>query len=253
MPCLKEVWSTALSARTGPVSSLLIADEPFGLLCGTLKGSVTLFDLRFRAPVYQYDVPGRSPCVYAMARVTGSNTESFGGATKASGGGTIPGPSVALATSVNDVTRLSLSGSAETLTMKPAVQGTVRAMLSINGGSQLVTGGVDRTLRVWDLANPEQSRTLVPLGSQADASPVYNYNKGALTVAESCDVGSTSLRPTDHAGGQHVPLSAPTRQPHAEDAITHLCTVQEPGGGQQCLVSASRDGVIRLWRNLPGR
>jgi WD40 repeat protein len=108
----------------------------------------------------------------------------------------------------------------------------IRAMVHPNNSSYIICAGTDRRINFWDLANPGQSYTISePLKTK------YSYKKlplGPLSIFE-----ETSLEKEQPSFDQSlIPTS------HHRDAIIDLKCIEVP---HQMLISAGRDGVIKVW------
>jgi len=228
----REVWLSHVPRNRGPISTMLTvsSDAPFGIACGTLRGYIGLFDMRFRAQMASTSLP-QSPAIYDMASVS-SGPESSA-------------PSIAVATSHFDVVRLNAGTFQETMAFKPAAMNSVRCLCATGKGDTLFSGGTDGMLRTWNLARPEGSKTLAPPPAR---SLGYNFSRGAMTIAEVQGGGATSAT---LAASQTAAINTIVGQAsNHKDSIVKLACVTGPGG-QHFLVSGGRDGALTVWRNAP--
>jgi WD40 repeat protein len=222
----REAWSTHVPRSRGPISCMTTVndDAPFGIACGTLRGYLAIFDLRFRTQMASTSLP-QSPAVFDMVGVqSGSEAKDT--------------PSIAVATSHHDVVRLNASTFQETMSFRPSPANSVRCLCTSNEGASLFSGGVDGVIRHWNLAMPESSKSvLMPPHRSRD----YNFSRGAYTIAE------VPGPPLVTASNVNPALGLTTGTNH-HDSITRIRCVTG-SGGQHFLVSASRDGAVTVWRN----
>lgn len=234
-----EVWQSAIPRSRGPISSVITVspDAPFGIACGTLRGYIALFDMRFRSQMASTTVGHNCP-IYDMAPVTG--------------GGDSTVPSIAVAAAGSDVLRLSAQTFQETLALRTATGNSVSCLVASHDGQHLFSGGADGLLRHWNLAQPESSRTLFP---SPPARPTeYNFNRGAMVVAETMATatnihGTSAATAAALAGPSSASGAAAALQTNHQDRILKLACVTG-AGGKQSLVSGSRDGALAIWRNI---
>jgi WD40 repeat protein/serine/threonine protein kinase len=225
----REVWTSHVPRNRGPISCMttIAADAPFGIACGTLRGYVALFDMRFRTQMASTSLPQNAAIYDLVSVASGTDTNA---------------PSLAVATSHLDVIRLNASTFQETMAFKPAVPNSVRCLCTSGAGASLFTGGSDGLIRHWNLGIPENSRTLTPPPAR---SPEYNFSRGALVIAETPQ-GSAVNSPVTPMG-----VEIPPNTRNHRDNVTKLTCVTVTGG-QHFLVSGSRDGALTVWRNAVG-
>ena len=214
----EPVWTTNLPRAKGPISSMTLpseSDDPHALMCATLRGCLAAYDLRFRVPLGFTTVAGGPCCIYSMVAcpsVSGSAA-----------------PSVVVSTTCSDMIKYDCGTFKDTMCLKPNTPNSARALLHLPRSQQIVSGGSDGIIRLWDLNSPEDSHTMA---CPPNKGLPYVYSRGGATIAE-------------------VMASDTQRQvaPHHRDHITAICVAT--ARQQQYLVSAARDGSLKLWHNLP--
>eukprot|EP01039_Chlorochromonas_danica_P000671 gene672-726_t len=137
---------------------------------------------------------------------------------------------------------------------KDSASPSVRAMLgriSINSPSYLITAGSDRHIRYWDFRAPEQCYTVAGLEATQSkslfATPKIGNNDASPGRLFVCYVSSLpsaqTLMQTHQPVRELRGLVAPSV--NCRDGVTDLKDLEVP---MRMLISASRDGEIKLWR-----
>jgi phosphoinositide-3-kinase regulatory subunit 4 len=265
-----EVWSSPPDTRQGPLTGLVLGDESgrgcaVWMVTATLRGHATLWDLRFRIPVYTWQHPQDSPALYALGlcgpaptvlmaannnEVPRWNLESLRcqaiyKASPASPSGSDP----------RDARRSSPAPSSSTTNpfCPPLTSAThthsIRAICGFRDCNWFITGGTDRKIRFWDTSNPCHSYTVSGL-EPGEPQPKFQETRvqGTTEIREQpLQVGEEDLR---KARGQH-PTSTLNRNVTAhKDCITSLTLVcPMPQTNIPLLASSSRDGVVKIWQN----
>ena len=123
--------------------------------------------------------------------------------------------------------------------------GTVLAVCAVTVADRqlLASGGLDRTVRIWDPQTCEQRAVLE--GHQGWVAAVC-----AITVADRQLLASGSLDRTvriwnPQTGKQHAILKG------HQDRVETVCAV--PVAGRELLASGGRDGTIRIWDPQTGK
>jgi WD40 repeat protein len=118
------------------------------------------------------------------------------------------------------------------------------AALQQQGYNFLFTAGTDKKIRYWDLANPRNSYVLCGL-EKDEPRPVYSSRNvdGVEVIEELPGAAVDAVRAYDDPAYREPNLDPP---PMAHrDTILSLNIIESPS---RMLVSASRDGAIKVWK-----
>jgi len=247
------VWELKQDLAHGLPTGFCIDPRQHWLCVGSVRGVHTCWDLRFRLPVTSFAHPSSasvrklSPhpmepsCVISVA--TGNNEVSVWD----------------MATGTRQLTLWASTAPALSLTQKTSDSVNGLHMAINSGQLQVFTGGSDGKVRLWDIANVQNSRVVCGPGlssshSMFSVSYETRLVDGTRVIQEQLaktkrDSGEAVSQPTsaqpsgsDHkfrSGEQHaVPV-------HHHDIITDIAMVHLH---QTFLVSASRDGVVKVWK-----
>ena len=134
------------------------------------------------------------------------------------------------------------------LTTAPAPQHSVTAFsfLSPDSPERLITGGTDCKLRYWTLSPPLESTTL----GQTEGAVVSVTSKlveGTQVYTEQGAARGGRGGRSEGEGGGAGPGSRLVADIQHTDGVTDLCLVNTQRH-QTLLVTASNDGVIKLWK-----
>lgn len=97
------------------------------------------------------------------------------------------------------------------LTLLEGHTDTVRSLAVLSGGSHLVSGSADGTLRVWDLAAGACSKVMTAGPAAGGVSALVVLDDGARVAA--CTDGDKTVRVWDVSSGACLSTSAPLQQP----------------------------------------
>jgi len=121
----------------------------------------------------------------------------------------------------------------------------IRALYSLPGSNVIFSGGVDNSIRYWDLARPANS-CHVP----RDEWKRENVFRFKSTVQNNLTIFDEELSTRSLSSSERITpktnttaLGIPTATHKA--CITALCCLESPN---KLLVSGSRDGVVKVWR-----
>eukprot|EP00668_Euglena_longa_P001348 GGOE01001600.1.p1 GENE.GGOE01001600.1~~GGOE01001600.1.p1 ORF type:complete len:1493 (+),score=277.55 GGOE01001600.1:57-4535(+) len=266
-----EVWSSAPQTRHGPLTSLVLGDEQgkgyaVWMVTATLRGYVTLWDLRFRIPVFTLQYPQENAVVYALSlcgsaptvlmaannnEVSRWNLESLRCQTvfKAS-------PSCVGGTESREGRRASpvpSSGFTGQFCAPPTTAASpthsIRAICGFRECNWFITGGTDRKIRFWDSSNPGHSYTVSGL-DPGEPQPKFTESRvqSMTEVREQpMQMGDDDLR---KSRGHHATSTLNRNVTAHKDCITSLALVcPMPQTNIPLLVSSSRDGMVKIWQN----
>eukprot|EP01062_Namystynia_karyoxenos_P078256 TRINITY_DN8034_c0_g2_i1.p1 TRINITY_DN8034_c0_g2~~TRINITY_DN8034_c0_g2_i1.p1 ORF type:complete len:1350 (+),score=467.78 TRINITY_DN8034_c0_g2_i1:135-4184(+) len=263
----REVFSVRAERAHGPMTGLVVGDEHgrgSWVVTTTSRGFVSLWDLRFRMPVRTWDigepanvvaVNGGDPVVLIGAsQIQRWSLEKLSlVATYRPSSCTGP-PAAALPRGgEHHLTRvagqLSECGGAGGAAPQ---RHSIRAICGSREASWFITGGTDRCIRYWDAEKPRAGSYVVS-GLRPGEPPLrYEVSTAAGQVSqivEVADAGSHAAgRPDPAAGGLRAASQA--HQQH-KDAVTALALLRPSRdlSAQPLLVSASRDGCVKMWQN----
>ncbi|OPC81352.1 hypothetical protein B4N89_10700 [Embleya scabrispora] len=140
--------------------------------------------------------------------------------------------------SPTDAARGSLL-SAFTTPFATRIEHDVNSVVFTPDGATLITGGDDRTIRLWDVRSPHRATVLAELPGQPE-------DVESLTV----DAGGRLLVSANYDGTVRL---WDVSDPRAPVLITHFAAHDEavfravPGPDARLLVTAGAGGVVRLW------
>eukprot|EP00667_Euglena_gracilis_P000378 EG_transcript_378 len=266
-----EVWSSSPQTRHGPLTSLVLGDEAgkgyaVWMVTATLRGFVTLWDLRFRIPVFTLQYPQDNAAVYALSLCGNA-------------------PSVLMAANNNEVSRWNLESlrcqtvfkaspsgigdteSRESRRASPAPTASLgsqfcappttaaspthsmRAICGFRECNWFITGGTDRKIRFWDSSNSGHSYTVSGL-EPGEPQPKFIENRVQSTMEireQPMQMGEDDLR---KSRGHHATSTLNRNVTAHKDCITSLTLVcPMPQTNIPLLVSSSRDGMVKIWQN----
>lgn len=276
----KEPWAVSNSPHLGLITSLLIDPQRNWLAVGTDAGNFTCWDLRFRVPLLNWSLPTFDGLcgVHSLAadplqnggfwasfgpglvghwsldtkqcsRVLRVAPREFSSAlptTPSTGPNAHDWDSLLVpkedAASSGDDFRIAdlqrpLTESARSL---EAHLNTIRAMSVSPNGNFIVTGGADKKLRFWNFDNPTKS--FIISGKDPKEDVTYNaWESNSKTIAGLEEV-RTPIRESPHiVATQQLPSSG-----HCDTILdTKLLELHSK---KVMVVSASRDGVIKVWK-----
>ncbi|CAD7085003.1 unnamed protein product [Hermetia illucens] len=122
----------------------------------------------------------------------------------------------------------------------------------VDGTPFLLTGSSDQRIRYWDLAQPKNSRLVVPSNKESLADVSFTYDSrlidGIPVVCETITSLGTSGSMGSSRSADEQPRSGPEMpSPYFIDSITDLimCNTDKQ---QTFIPSAGRDGVIKIWK-----
>jgi serine/threonine protein kinase/WD40 repeat protein len=236
------VGDSAITCMTAVATRDNIASGFPALACGTVAGTVALFDLRMRVQLQRLDtsVEGTSSeerTQQASSISPATNIRSTRGAilsmvvdpsfcSKLNPSSVTP--AVIISTASKTVSRFDLVTGKKTLILECDVPTETRTMMQLPRTMCLFTAGSDRRVRVWDFSQPANSYTLF---CPPQCSPKYalDRNIGAVPVIKEGKM-EKMLHP-QHEENITCMAAAIVRQKH------HL-------------VTGARDGSLTIWHNF---
>ncbi|XP_069504836.1 phosphoinositide 3-kinase regulatory subunit 4 [Ambystoma mexicanum] len=229
-----NAWMLKHDLRLGLITSFAVDIHQCWLCIGTSSGTMACWDMRFQLPISSHCHPARARIrrllmhplyqSWVIAAVQGNNEVSMWDM------------------ETGDRRFTLWASSAPPLSeMQPSPHSVHGIYCSpADGNPILLTAGSDMKIRFWDLVCPE--RSYIVAGSGNHTPPVSYYRKiidGAEVVQEV--QSKPKPGPTD---------DAPRRGPESlsvghHDIITDIATFQTTQG---FIVTASRDGIVKVWK-----
>ncbi|CAJ1410843.1 unnamed protein product [Effrenium voratum] len=239
----KDAWALQLP-WLGVPSSVALARDGFGAVVGTTGGGLLVYDLRFLTPRKYWKVSSRASIMDMRSAEVGSSQGVF----------------AALSSRCNEVALFDISqGSCLTLflTDKPKEALSIPSLVEVPAGAAvdvplsgiqrdgvrslwlpprgaqtfLLAAGTDRKVRHWSL-DPDRPAQAYVVTADSGERPTYTSNHLG-------DVFVVQEGPCEAQDGQASP------SPNHRDAILDMCTISLQ---QDILVTAGRDGLVKLWR-----
>ncbi|XP_054259125.1 phosphoinositide 3-kinase regulatory subunit 4 isoform X2 [Macrosteles quadrilineatus] len=237
-------WKLENDLRKGVISAMCLDSRQCYLALGTSSGYHTVWDLRFQMPITSFPPHPVDRSPQRIRRLVRHPSESSWLLSASQGH--------------NEVTMWNMeSGNRQVIlwaspapplsTSQPSAHSVCGMFASnVDRSPFLLTGGSDQRVRYWDLESYDNSRLAIPAGSDTQGLN-FTYKcrmiDGTNVVQE---VQRGSGAPTKAPTGEESPRAGPDPPPPGHyDGITDLAMCQ----ASQCfLVSAARDGVIKVWK-----
>ncbi|KAH8406647.1 hypothetical protein KR222_001554 [Zaprionus bogoriensis] len=241
-----SAWRLQNELRHGVITTICADPTGSWLATGTSGGKHICWDLRFRLPITEIKHPADS----WIRKVACHPTE--------------PSYLISASQSNNEVSVWNIeTGQRQTvLWASPAPvltnsslndPSTTCGILSgvVDGSPFILTGSSDQRIRYWDIGSPKNSSLKVPSANDNLTNVSFNYSArlidGSQVIEEQIIPKSAGDSQQLRTSMEESPRSGPD-MPKAthHDAITDLLMCKERG--QVYIASASRDGVIKLWK-----
>lgn len=242
-----SAWRLQNELRHGVITTICADPTGSWLATGTSGGKHICWDLRFRLPITEIKHPADSwirkvAChptepSYLISASQSNNEVSVWNIE------TGQRQTVLWASSAPVLTNTSLNDPATTCGILSGV---------VDGSPFILTGSSDQRIRYWDIGSPKNSSLKVPATNDNLTSLTFNYSSrlidGSQVIEEQIipkSSGSDSQQM--RTSTEESPRSGPDMpKPTHHDAITDLLMCKDKG--QIYIASASRDGVIKLWK-----
>lgn len=234
-------WRLENGLRQGVITTFCVDAHQSWLALGTSDGVHTAWDLRFRLPITTITLPSTvrirkviphpTEHSWLMSSVQANNEISMwnletGSRQKVLWGSTTP-----------PLSKLHHGGQ--------QTSHSVCAMLGgcIDRSPFLLSGGTDQRLRFWNLESPSESYLAIPAAGDAPGTTL-TYRSRLIDGTDVIYEEPSNMRPKDKS--EEVPRAGP--EPPAaghRDCISDIALCK----ASQCfMVTASRDGVIKVWK-----
>ncbi|XP_022220830.2 phosphoinositide 3-kinase regulatory subunit 4 [Drosophila obscura] len=241
-----SAWRLQNELRHGVITTICADPTGSWLATGTSGGKHICWDLRFRLPIAEIKHPADS----WIRKVACHPTE--------------PSYLISASQSNNEVSVWNIeTGQRQTvLWASPAPvltntslndPATTCGILSgvVDGAPFILTGSSDQRIRYWDIASPKNSSLKVPAANDNLTDVAFNYSArlidGSQVIEEQVISMGTGESQQLRTSTEENPRSGPDMPTASHrDAITDLLMCKDKG--QIYIASASRDGVIKLWK-----
>ncbi|KAL8165476.1 UNVERIFIED_CONTAM: phosphoinositide-3-kinase, regulatory subunit 4 [Gekko kuhli] len=228
-----NAWVLKHDLRLGLITSFAVDIHQCWLCIGTSSGTMACWDMRFQLPISSHSPPSRARIrrllmhplsqSWVIAAVQGNNEVSMWDMETGDRRFTL------WASSAPPLSELQPSPhSVHGIYCSPA-----------DGNPILLTAGSDMKIRFWDLAYPERSYIVAGGSSGPSVSYYRKIIEGTEVVQEIQN--KQKVGPTDE-----TPRRGPESLPVGHhDIITDIATFQTTQG---FIVTASRDGIVKVWK-----
>ncbi|XP_059246895.1 phosphoinositide 3-kinase regulatory subunit 4 isoform X2 [Mustela nigripes] len=228
-----NAWTLKHDLKSGLITSFAVDIHQCWLCIGTSSGTMACWDMRFQLPISSHCHPSRARIrrlsmhplyqSWVIAAVQGNNEVSMWDMETGDRRFTL------WASSAPPLSELQPSPhSVHGIYCSPA-----------DGNPILLTAGSDMKIRFWDLAYPE--RSYVVAGSTSSSSVSY-YRK----IIEGTEVVQEIQNKQKVGPSDDTPRRGPESLPVGHhDIITDVATFQTTQG---FIVTASRDGIVKVWK-----
>lgn len=276
-----NAWTLKASPEEGYVSSVVLGPCQNWLMSGSSRGALTLWDLRFLIPVNTWQYSDGSPiekmCLLMPATNSSPSTTSGPSVYVAAGynqmalwnakdgschrifrlpcsgtGTDVAETPISLASSssqmlskseVTDDPQRNGNSKYRVLELKepPSLIPGICSLLPLLGGDVL-TGGTDLRIRLWDHFSPDRSYSVCgPTTKNTTEKEIYDMRSiNGVQVIQAVHRQSTKL--TSKAC---LEASATDSAGCHRDCILSMASVQL---NQRLLISSSRDGAVKVWK-----
>ena len=237
------------TSKAGAITSMIIDSSHNWLLTGTVRGCYTCWDLRFNIPVAKWWQPGNDNHIYKLASMGGTKFLSSVGNGEVYlwdiKGQTMKGVWQVLEEEKSNIT-IERNGEsptpkthAERLKNLPLQTRNHRALLVSPGYGYFFTGSTDKCLRYWNLANI--SRSFVVSGLNLNQQRKYVNEK-----RDGLDIYQEIPAINQYQSSSSIDIRQPgTPSVNHHDSILDIALAEQP---LNMIISASRDGVIKVWK-----
>eukprot|EP01060_Flectonema_neradi_P040013 TRINITY_DN899_c5_g1_i1.p1 TRINITY_DN899_c5_g1~~TRINITY_DN899_c5_g1_i1.p1 ORF type:complete len:1326 (+),score=274.03 TRINITY_DN899_c5_g1_i1:61-3978(+) len=244
-----EAFTMRANQEHGPISSLVVGDENGSeswVVSSTLNGHITLWDLRFRLavrtwnlgePVYKLALNGPEPVILiATSEIQRWSLEHL---RQVASYRTCGHERRRLEERVTDTTPLESVASTSYVDTKGD---SIRTICGRRDATWFATGGTDKMVRYWD--TNDVTKSFVVSGLEPGQPPMKYTSSSVNEITEVREI----------PGGDTVPTSQPGLRPvpsQHKDAVTAMSLLPPIQGSctVPILISASRDGCVKLWQS----
>ncbi|CAO3623542.1 unnamed protein product [Mucor fragilis] len=273
---MEILWKLQNPKSHGVITSMVTGPKHTWLLVGTMRGILTLYDLRFQIPLKSWLHPSKSR-ISSLVLITDPRDHERHLVRIASGRNEIStwdiehltclevfavksgdektaGVFVESYKALEVPTDAAILSSAFTNNESNLVENSIRAIASHKDSHFMITGGTDRKIRFWDTARIENSCVVLGLDME-EPKPRYStnaYDKMKVHFEfthinrnnqHAANVGSrTSFNATQSSSNNVITQQHYLMRNHT-DAITDIIITAAP---YSMIISGDRDGVIKI-------
>ncbi|KAI8641016.1 hypothetical protein BD408DRAFT_389715 [Parasitella parasitica] len=272
---MEIVWKLQNSTSHGVITSMVTGPKHTWLLVGTMRGILTLYDLRFQIPLKSWLHPSKSR-ISALVLTADSRDHDRHLVRIASGRNEVStwdiehltclevfavksGDEKTTGVFVEAYKALEVPSDKAILTStftnneSNLVENSIRAIVSPADSHFIITGGTDRKIRFWDTLRIENSGVVLGLDIE-EPKPRYStniYDKMKVhfefTLANRnqslANVGSRTTFSTNQSASNNVITRQHYLMRNHTDAITDVIITEAP---YSMIISGDRDGVIKI-------
>ncbi|KAJ2958801.1 hypothetical protein NQZ79_g5668 [Umbelopsis isabellina] len=272
---MEIVWKLKNRTNYGVITSMITDQKHTWLLVGTMKGVLTLYDIRFSIALQSWQHPSRSPITVLLQhpdpKYEGKRVVISAGRNEVTVWDIVTTQCVEIfAVKYGDekLTAISLEAykplepPADSDTLRNASSAheanlsdnSIKALIILADSHLMITGGTDRKIRFWDTNRTENSSVIIGLDPE-EPRPRYSSNvieniKFHLEFAQ-VKRGSASRSPTTSRNSPSNTSSNVNSVQQQQnlmrnhmDAITSLVMTEMP---YPMIISGDRDGVIKVF------
>uniref|UniRef100_A0A6B2KY74 non-specific serine/threonine protein kinase n=1 Tax=Arcella intermedia TaxID=1963864 RepID=A0A6B2KY74_9EUKA len=245
----KEAWKLKNSNNFGLISCVHMDPSRYWMVVGTMTGYVCGWDLRFRLPFAEWKT--ESKYIYKICSSPVIKGTQYGLLV------TGPGYFHSLDLETGQVRWLFEKKNTSENERKPSSnqrrgsnaqkelldfthqESSTRALLSLPDSTAVISAGTEQTITYWDFEQPDSS--CIISGRQNRTAPKYSFypRRGVMVFEEDSPKDPPQFGSSQEAA---VVTTIPTKH---HDTITELKYLDQP---TLALISASRDGVIKVWQ-----
>jgi WD40 repeat protein len=245
----ETVWRLTNNPKFGLVLSMAVDPYENWVALGTSLGYHVIWDMRFQLPIRHWQHTGHQKHhVHAVHHLSPHPTDPPSLISAVSGNNEVSVWDMETATR-RQMLWASPAPPFGEMTDKPHQQESVRGLTTcvFDDHPVILTGGTDRIVRLWNLRDPDRCCCVVKPKYLKRIQFDYQFKviEGVEVTKEiTQSVMSSSGDPSSPDG--LPPPEASSHQHSHIDFVTDLSVV--PYKNQQFIVSASRDGVLKLWK-----
>lgn len=223
LPTTSDVWSVRLEGKDGLITCL--DGNEYCVACGTSSSVLSLFDLRFYIRATSMSYPPHQGKMRRIRHICLCNDEIYC---------SVDGN--------NEVSTWNCESASRIKTLWHQSHNSVLSM--IVGSNSVITAGDDMKIKFWDLNNPHRSYTVSkPATSKPTSKSSSSANSAATPSSSSVAAGGAASAAGSTTTGSSAVEAVPLSAAH-HDSIGCLAS----SSSSSLLLSASRDGVIKIWR-----
>ncbi|XP_077510845.1 vacuolar protein sorting 15 isoform X2 [Amblyomma americanum] len=236
-------WCFENNPRHGVITSFCVDPQHNWLVCGTSEGKLICWDMRFQLPSTIVSHPAGA----RVRRVSIDPLHQSGVWAAVEGNNEVSLWDLETQARLRTLWASTAPPLSEKQAHPPAQAHSVYSMYisPLECGPFMLTAGSDMRIRLWDINNPLASHVVA--GSATDTlTPSFSY-KSSLIDGTKVIQEVYSSRPKKDQPNAEQPKRHPEQPPTGHnDCISDIGVVQTTG--QTFIVSASKNGVVKVWK-----